>query len=177
MKKLTRKSLDEMSKGMQKISELEQRLFVGGSTVSISVNRSFYGTSSTMSYFEATAYDDSGNVIDSMSGMFLEPEADYDRCTSAGSDTAIQYGTYSVVPSTFHGQSGYYEVSGVDGRSGILIHAGNSGGDTSGCFLPGTSGHQSGSNYTVSQSGDKLRELNDFLSRYGGGGITMNVSI
>ena len=30
-----------------------------------------------------------------------------------------------------------FEITGVTGRSAILIHAGNSGGDTLGCFLPG----------------------------------------
>lgn len=35
--------------------------------------------------------------------IFLEPGTDDDNCTTSGSDTSIQYGTYNVVPSTFNG--------------------------------------------------------------------------
>lgn len=178
-RKLTKSSLDELAERMPVLSEGQQMAYIGGETVRISVNRSFYGDNSTMSYFLATAYDDSGNAIASISGMFLEPTADYDRSTVSGSDTAINYGTYNVVPSTYRGESGYYEVIGVEGRSAIKIHAGNHGGHTEGCLLPGTSGtynSESGES-TVSNSRDMLGELNGFLDQYGSSGITMQITV
>ncbi len=178
-RKLTVGSLAELAARMPVLSENVQSSFIGGGTVNITVNRSFYGDNSTMSYFLATAYDDDGNVVSSMSGMFLEPTADYDRSTVSGSDTAIQYGTYNVVPSTYKGQSGYYEVVGVEGRSGIKIHAGNDGDDTEGCLLPGTSesyNSETGES-TVSGSRDKLNELTNFLDEYGNSGITIQMSV
>lgn len=132
-----------------------------------------------MSYFMATAYDDNGNVVNCITGMFLEPTADYDRSSAAGSDTAINYGTYGVVPSTYHGNSGYYEVIGVDGRSAIKIHAGNMGNDTEGCLLLGTTGaynSQTGES-TVSNSRNMLNQLTDFFDQYGSDSIKMNISI
>ena len=177
-RKLTVESLAELAKRMPVLSEDVQRMCVGGGTVNITINRSFYGDNSTMSYFLATAYDDDGNVITSMSGMFLEPTADNDRCTVSGSDTAIKYGTYNVVPSTYNGQSGYYEVSGVEGRTGIKIHAGNNGDHTEGCLLPETSGtyNSETGESTVSGSRNKLNELTDFLNKYGDSGITIQIS-
>lgn len=177
MKKLTRKSLDEMAMNMSEISKDEQQLFVGGTRVVINVNRTGYGTSSTLSSFLATAYDDDGNYISSMSGMFLEPGTDYDQSTIAGSDTAISGGSYNVEHGSYHHDPSYYEVTGVEGRSGIFIHNGNSGEDTTGCFLPGTSSTYDSEtdNYSVSDSNSKRKELTDFLDKYGSGGIEMNI--
>ena len=39
----------------------------------------WYGEDSTVSAFLATAYDEHGNVVDSMRGYFLEPGTDYNR--------------------------------------------------------------------------------------------------
>ena len=179
MKKLTRATLNELAERMPVLSEIQQQEIIGGGTVRITVNRSFYGDNSTMSYFLATAYDDSGNVVSSLSGMFLEPTADYDRCTTSGSNTAISYGTYNVIPSTYRGQSGYYEVSGVEGRSYIKIHNGKTGGDTAGCLLPGTSGsyNPGTGEYEVADSRNMLSGLTTFFNQYGNSGITMQISI
>lgn len=70
------------------------------------------------------------------------------------------------------------EVSGVEGRTGIKIHAGNNGDDTEGCLLPGTSGtyNSETGESTVSGSRNKLNELTDFLNKYGDSGITIQIS-
>ena len=186
MRKLTRESLAELAMRMPVLSENVQSFYVGGGTVTISVNRTGYGSDTTMSSFLATAYDDSGIIIDSLEGFFLEPAVDYGSCTPsgsmsgsynvAGSDTAIAPGTYNVVPGYFHGKSGYYEVSGVEGRSHIMIHAGNYGSETEGCLMPGVTGNSGIDDYTVSQSKAKLQELTEFLDKYGDDGITINIS-
>ncbi|OJX91988.1 MAG: hypothetical protein BGP01_06820 [Paludibacter sp. 47-17] len=177
-RKVTVESLTELAKKMPVLSEEVQSSFIGGGTVKITVNRSFYGDNSTMSYFLATAYDDNGNVISSMSGMFLEPTVDYDRSTVENSDTAIKYGTYNVVPSTFNGQTGYYEVTGVEGRTNIKIHLGNTGDDTTGCLLPGTTGYYNSTTgeSTVTGSKNMMDQLRNFLGSYGSSGITMQIS-
>lgn len=178
-KKLRKETLVELAKRMPVLNEHVQGSLIGGSTVNVNVNRLYYGDNSTMSCFIATAYDDSGNEIASMTGVFLEPAVDYDMCHISGSDTAIENGTYNIVPSSFHGQSGYYEISGVYGRDGILIHAGNTGEDTLGCFLPGTTGYYNAETgeSSVYNSRAELEKLTEFFDTYGGRGITMNISI
>lgn len=176
---LSKEKLAELAKKMPLLNEEDQAMIVGGSTVNVNVNRTFYGDNSTMSYFIATAYDEFGNEITSMTGMFLEPAVDYDRCHISGSDTAINYGTYDVVPSFYHEQSGYYEISGVVGRGGILIHEGNYGYQTGGCLLPGTTGYynpETGES-NVYNSREELRMLTEFFDTYGNSGITMNISV
>ena len=66
--------------------------------VVINTNRLWYGEDSTASAFLATAYDEHGNKVDSMNGYFLEPATDYDLAKTEGSDTAIMYGQYNVIP-------------------------------------------------------------------------------
>ena len=178
MKKLSKLKLKDLKQQTIILSKEEQAGFIGGGNVSISTNRLGYGGSSTLSVFLATAYDDNGNVISSLTGYFLEPGCDYSRCTYAGSDTAIFPGTYDVIPSTFKGTSGYFEINGADGRSLIKIHQGNTGINTSGCLLPGTTYtyNPNTGEYSVWDSGKKLNELRDFLNRYGNGGISINIS-
>lgn len=178
MKKMEKKSLKELEQEMPVLSRECLEEFIGGGEVRIGVNRNGYGSDSTASMFIANAYDDKGNLIGSMSGYFLEPGFNPELSKTSGSDTAIPAGTYSLIPCYHNGQSGFYEVSGVDGRSAVHIHPGNSGSDTLGCFLPGSSsGYDSGSdNYYVNGSKAKWTEFTNFLNSYGSDGIKMSVS-
>lgn len=117
---------------MQILNCEEQSCYVGGDHVVVDVVRSYFGKNSTGSIYTATAYDDYGNVISQSTGYFLEPRYDPAKERISGSDTAIANGSYNVIPTTFHGRTGYYELSGVPGRSGIKIHEGNTGKDTCG---------------------------------------------
>lgn len=147
-----------------------------GGRVVVDVTRSYYGQNSTGSHFLATAYDSKGNIVAQLSGYFLEPRYDPSRSTVAGSDTAIPNGSYVVRPSTFHGHPGYYEVSGVPGRSGIKIHPGENHSHTTGCPLPGSGVVLVGRDYQVTNSRDVKKQLFDMFGRYGKGGIVMNIS-
>ena len=121
--------------------------------VVVNTNRLWCGKGSTVSAFQATAYDEQGKKVDSMKGYFLEPEVNYDSAKIAGGDKAIMYGTYNVISNAdlekkinaerkkrgeedIHLTYKWY-VDSVPGRSGIAIHTGNYGDDTKGCFLPG----------------------------------------
>ncbi|MDR3118603.1 MAG: DUF5675 family protein [Mediterranea sp.] len=177
MKTLRKTDIESMRKELRIVEYPEKVL--GGSRVAISVNRCFYGDSSTMSYFLVTAYDDNGNAIASLSGMCLEPRVDYDQCDVSGSNTAIRYGTYNVVPSTWHEKSGYFEITGVDGRSDIKIHTGTTGANTTGCLLIGTSGtYNSGTGESAISGDSGMMELfRNFLNQYGDGNATIYFSI
>lgn len=146
-----------------------------GGRVVVDVTRSYYGSNSTGSHFLATAYDSKGNIVAQLSGYFLEPRYDPSRSTVAGSDTAIPNGSYVVRPSTFRGSPGYYEVSGVPGRSGVKIHLGNEHKDTEGCPLPGSGIFQQGGDYRVRQSKVTQDQLFSMFGKYGAGGIVMNI--
>jgi hypothetical protein len=145
---------------MPVLSEEEQTNVVGGYHVVITVTRCGYGNNSTVSMFTATAYDNCGQVVGTpISGYMLEPATNYDLATTAGSDTAISAGSYSVV----YRADGRYEITGVPGRSGILIHTGASVYDTTGCFLPTTSVNfvdNSGSSYVYNPSSDSVSYYN-----------------
>ena len=66
--------------------------------VVVNTNRLWYGKDSTVSAFLATAYDEQGNVVDSMRGFFLEPETDYALAKAEGKKKAIMSGQYNVIP-------------------------------------------------------------------------------
>ena len=72
--------------------------------VNIVVNRMRYGDKSTLSQFKMFAYGAYGEILSTLEGYFLEPEADYERSNKAGSDTAILPGVYEVQPSTYDGR-------------------------------------------------------------------------
>lgn len=147
--------------------------------VKISTNRYDYGNDSTISQFTAWAYNQNGEVIDSISGYFLEPKTDYEKSSQSGSDTAIPSGTYEVHPYSSEKHPNCFQIDGISGRNNVLIHTGNTGGDTLGCFLPGTNegNPQSDGSPTVSGSKDEYKKLKDFINKYGDGHATINVSM
>lgn len=146
--------------------------------VKIEVKRIGKGKSTTLSNFTATAYNAQNEKTDSVVGYFLEPVYDESRSTLSGSDTAIPNGTYDVVPSTYRGNSGYFEVTGVSGRSAIKIHPGNTGADTEGCLMPGTAGHFNNNtgDYQITQSKAKFNELRSFLNLHSSGMATITIT-
>ena len=160
--------------------------------VVITTNRLWYGKDSTGSAFLATAYDEHGNAVDSMEGYFLEPTTDYKRAKKAGSDTSIMYGEYNVISraelekrinsTTTGGKTKLrfqWYVDNVPGRSGIAIHVGNYGNDTTGCLLPGESYayDKTKDTYMVLKSTKKTKELFSFFDRYGNKGIRIKIGL
>ena len=148
--------------------------------VNIVVNRLQYEDKTTLSSFTAYAYNEAGDIISTVEGVFLERGFDYDLCTVNGSKTAISPGVYNVEKSSLHGVPEYYEVAGVEGRSEIIIHNGNTYKNSEGCLLTGESGHfnPSTKEYEVSGSNDKLEQLNNLLNNYGGDGrITISITL
>lgn len=164
--------------------------------VVVNTNRLWYGKSSTVSAFLATAYDEQGKKIDSMEGYFLEPATDYDMAKIGGSDTSIMSGQYNVITKdemkkkiverrTQRGES--LDVKDVylkydwyldnpPGRSGIAIHGGRTGEHTTGCFIPGDSFEfdTQKQDYIINNK-EKKQNLFDFFSNYGRNGIIINV--
>jgi hypothetical protein len=61
---------------------------------------------------------------------------DPDRNNQKGM-SCIPKGAYYCAPYCSEKFQNVYEVNGVPGRTSILIHAGNTSDDTSGCILPG----------------------------------------
>jgi hypothetical protein len=172
MSKIPKLDIEALQKIMPVLNEEAQRNIIGGTHVIINVQRYGFGSDTTASYFTATAYDDNGNVIGSQIGYMLEPATEYSLCNVAGSDTSICAGTYSMSYYNNH-----YYVNGVNGRSGIQIHAGNNGGDTSGCLMPGDSIGFSNENYYIpnTHSGGTTTALYEFLNKYSGTGITITI--
>lgn len=150
------------------------------SHIHISVSRFGYGKTSTISQYKAFAYDECGQLVDVLEGYFIEPCFDPDKCTTANSDTAIPGGTYKVVPSLYHGKSGYFEVTGVSGRTAIKIHSGYNGGWTEGCLLPGSSYNynQSTNEYSFNESDakDSMIRFRNFMNSHASGYATMTIN-
>ncbi|MDE7388714.1 MAG: hypothetical protein K2M97_05620 [Muribaculaceae bacterium] len=145
--------------------------------IRIGVSRFGFGNTSTISRFIANAYDENGNIIETISGYFLEPEFDTDRNTIGGSDTAIPGGTYTVCPALHNQKSGFFEIEGVSGRTAIHIHPGNYGTDTEGCFLPGQSyNYNPNTNeYSTNNSVSAFSEFQNFMNRHGSGYATISI--
>lgn len=177
MKSIRRKNLDELAKVMPVLSEKEQREFVGGGTVVIKITRSGYGENSTFGYFSAQAYDDNGQFITAITGVTLERNTDINLETVPNSGVAIAPDTYPVITGVYHGQSGYYLIDNVEGRTGIFFHAGSTYHNSTGCVLLGTSGSYNAAtgNYSIDYNTDLVAQFNEFLSRYGKDGITLDI--
>lgn len=128
-----------------------------------------------------------------MEGYFLEPATDYDKAKTEGSDTAIMSGTYEVIPQiemkkriakrknvkeeSITLKYDWY-IDNPPGRSGIAIHGGKSGENTTGCFIPGNSFefNEQELDYRIN-SVEKKRELFKFIENYGGNGIKIKATI
>ena len=162
--------------------------------VVVNTNRLWYGKDSTVSAFLATAYDEQGNVVESMRGFFLEPETDYALAKAEGKKKAIMSGQYNVIPKKemlrkenekrkknkepqIEGLKYEWYIDTPPGRSFVAIHKGNRWNDTTGCLLPGEtySYDKSTDTYNVSISTKKTNELFDFFNQYGENGIKINV--
>lgn len=82
--------------------------------------------------------------------------------------SCIPAGTYECVPHDTERFPDVWEVTGVPGRSAILIHSGNTIKDTHGCILVGTSflRNPDYSIYGVAESRKALNRLRDMLPGY-----------
>ena len=147
--------------------------------VIINSNRLRYGYNATISAFLATAYDDNGKKVDSMQGYFLEPKTDYDLATTRNSDTAIMPGTYNITPKWHEDQKYEWYLRNTKGRTGIAIHGGKNGNNTTGCLIPGCSfntfRHEKGDSLTINNANEKKKELFDFFNKYRNGDIKINI--
>ncbi len=161
--------------------------------VVVNSTREWYGKNSTVSTFTATAYNEQGEKIDSMKGYFLEPHVNYDSAKIANSDKAIMYGTYNIISKAelekrinkHRKERGEMDVNlkfdwyvdNVPGRSGIAIHGGRNGDNTSGCLLPGDTLEykEDIQDYTIKNSTLKKNELFNFFDQYGKQGIKINI--
>lgn len=141
--------------------------------VRIELQRFGYATNSTIGVFEAHAYDENGNESHTMSGFMLERKYDPNLATTEGSKCAIESGTYTFDRSTYtnsnHQTSPCLRLSGVPGRSNILIHAGNTFDKSTGCLLTGSQYASDTTDYSVAYSKNKLTELLEFVNNYGNG--------
>lgn len=176
MKKLTKSSLEDLAQVMPILSEKEQNLYVGGDRVEVIMTRTNYGVNSTTSTYEAIAYDDYGNVIGSISGVMLEPFFNDEEAEVSGSGSAIAEGTYNIIKTSFHGNSGYYGLQNVPGRDGIIIHEGNTFDDTQGCLLPGEYiSYDEYGNPFVHNSKAAKNDLFNMFDQYGDDGISLTI--
>ena len=134
---------------------------------------------STLSKFNAVAYDANGNMIAStkLAGYFLERAIDYDKATVSGQNAAILQGDYAIIPGESWQKYAWY-LCDVPGRAGIAIHAGNTYQDSTGCLLVGnTYAYDKNSNeYTIGNSRLTLSKLSDLLKEYGYGNIRIQIS-
>ncbi len=162
--------------------------------VVINTNRLWYTKNSTVSAFIATAYDEQGNVIDSMRGYFLEPETDYSLAKAEGKKKAIMSGQYNIIPKKemlkkenekrkknkepqIEGLKYEWYIDTPPGRCFVAFHKGNRWNDTTGCLLPGEtySYDDSTDTYNVLTSTKKTNELFNFFNQYGENGIKINI--
>lgn len=98
----------------------------------------------------------------SVKGYMLEPAGP--STTKSGLDRRIPAGEYDVVPHSSADYPNAYRLhnSQVPDNRGILIHSGNSPGQTKGCLMPGST---RGTNW-VGNSGPTKRTLYNYIFRY-----------
>ena len=147
--------------------------------VVVNTNRLHYGYNATVSAFLATAYDIHGRKVDSMQGYFLEPRTDYDLATTKNSGTAIMPGTYRITPKWHEDQKFEWYLRDTQERTGIAIHGGRNGNNTSGCLIPGSSfstyKNEKGDSLTINDATKKKEELFQFFKRYGNEDLKINI--
>lgn len=159
MKNKAKMAFEMLEAEMEVIHRSEQvGLKAGTGPVVITMYRFASGTDYTASYYSATS--NVGNIH----GYMLEPGGP--STITTGVDQRIPAGTYNLSTNiTSHGMYELYNDS-VGTNRHIKIHAGNSGADTAGCLLPGSSY----SNGTVSNSRNETAEINAFIMLNGGPG-------
>ncbi len=114
MRTLRRIPLTDVEKNFPVLNEKEMKLIIGGHYVTIDVYRYGYGTDSTLSTFSVSVLETCGQTepcYPTLSGYMLEPRVDNDLATTAGSDTAIPAGSYTV----YRRDDGKWELMGVYG--------------------------------------------------------------
>jgi hypothetical protein len=176
MKTLKKADIEALRRLMPVFTKEEEREIVGGAHVIIDVYRYGFGPDSTASTFTVSVVGSCGQTesyYPSMSGYMLEPRVDASLATTSGSDTAIPSGSYFV----YQRADLKWELSGVEGRSYIQIHTGNSGSDTTGCLMPGgqMSTDSSGDYYIpVGKFSSSFSQLSQIMAEYGDM-ITINI--
>ena len=113
------------------------------------------------------------------------------RQKKADSDRAIMSGTYDVLSQremkrriakktndkeeNIKLRYDWY-IDDAPGRSGIAVHGGKSGKNTTGCFIPGDSFelNEQNDDYIINDN-NKKKELFNFFKTYGQNGIKINV--
>lgn len=86
--------------------------------------------------------------------------------------SCIPSGVYKVVHHSTKDYPDHYRLLNVDGRAGILIHAGNTISDIRGCILVGKSVGKLGKQDAVLESGAALAELR---AKVGKSGFTLTI--
>ncbi|MGP2571266.1 DUF5675 family protein [Ornithobacterium rhinotracheale] len=155
-------ALSELEKEMEVISNEEMRSFKGGGDpVIISIYRIYDGNDSTISYYE----------IDGIKGWILEPAGP--STSNSGMDRRIPPGDYKL---NYHPTNkGDYELynDNVSTYRHIKIHPGNTGADTEGCLLPGSSADLKSE--IVYGSRKEYQRLKEYIERVGAENVTIRI--
>jgi Family of unknown function (DUF5675) len=100
-------------------------------------------------------------------GQFLDPAGNQLCVTcepSPDSDhPCVPSGIYQCIPHNGTEWKNVWEITGVPGRTAILIHAGNDDADTAGCVCVGTSFGWIGTSQAVMESLNALNKLRSCL--------------